>query len=161
MGGSQFWLIAVGSVVLAAQRRTRGPLPRRSWWWLTVPLLEGAFFNYTRTLLIPAMHAPAVNVPIPQPPTVPPAWVIALSTLPLIATVGFLLLALRATVAIGDPRWAIATGVYLVPIAVFAAAIVSVQPSGIVTLEDQLPVVLLAAASAVVLLRRTPRRAEN
>jgi hypothetical protein len=160
-GGSQFWLITVGSVVLAVRGRTRGPLPRRSWWWLTVPLLEGAFYGYTRTLM-PAAHAPAVNASIPQPPAVPPTSVIALSTLPLIAvTIGFLLLALRATVATGDPRWAIATGVYLVPIGVSAAAIVSAEPSGIVTLEDQLPVVLLAVVTALVLLRRGPRRAEN
>jgi hypothetical protein len=105
---------------------------------------------------------PAVNAPLSQPRAIPPTWVIALSTLPLIVgTIGFLLLALRATVAIGDPRWVIATGVYLVPVVVVAAVIVSARPSAIATLEDQLPVVLVAAASAVVLLRRAPRRAEK
>ena len=151
-GGSQFWLITVGSAVLAVRGRARGRLPRRSWWWLAVPLLEGAFSVCTRTL---AMNAP-------RPPAVPSTWSIALWTLPVIVgTIGFLLLALRATVALGDPRWVIATGVYLLPVVVAAVAIVAARPSAIATLEDQLPAVLLAAASAVVLLRRASRRAEK
>lgn len=150
---SRFWVIAAGSAVLAVHRRTRAPLPRRSWWWLTVPLSEAVFTTYARTLL------PAVP-PDHQAPAVPVVFA-ALSMLPLIATIGFLLLALRATVVIGDPRWAIAAGVYLVPIGVFAATIMSAQPSAIVTLDYDLPAVLLGAASAAVLLRRASRRGES
>ena len=153
-GPSQFWVIAMGSAVLARRRRGRGLLPRRSWWWLTLPLLEAAFTSYGRTLL------PTLSPPNHQGPTVPGSF-IALSMLPLIATIGFLLLALRATMATGDPRWTIATGVYLIPLGVYAAALVSAQPSAIVTLDYQLPIVLLAAAIATVLLRRAPRRTEN
>ncbi len=76
-------------------------------------------------------------------------------------TIGFLLLALRATVAIGDPRWAVAAGVYLIPVGVSAATLAVARPSAVVTLGDQLPAVLLAVACAVVLRRRAPRRAEN
>lgn len=153
-GPSQFWVIAMGSAVLAIRRQGHGPLPRRSWWWLTLPLLEAAFTSYGRTLL------PTLSPPSHQAPTVPGSFV-ALSMLPLIATIGFLLLALRATTATGDPRWTIATGVYLIPLGVHAAALVSAQPSAIVTLDYELPIVLLAATIAVVLLRRAPRRADN
>lgn len=148
-GRSPFWLIAVGAAVLAVSRRTRGPLPRRSWWWLTVPLLEAAVIGYGRTLL------PAGDPPIPAVPV----SFLALYALPLIATFGLMLLALRATVAIGDARWAIAAGVYLLPLGVYAAALGSARPGAIMTLVEQLPLVLLTAASVVVLLRRAPRRA--
>lgn len=153
-GLSQYWVIAVGSAVVALNRRTRGPLPRRSWWWLAVPLAELALTAYDNTLL-PA-GAPASH----RPPILPHS-VVAVSALPLIATIGFLLLALRATAAIGDPRWAVAAGVYLIPVAVSAVALTAGQPGALVTLGDQLPAVLLAAACAVVLRRRAPRRAEN
>ncbi|WP_035805751.1 hypothetical protein [Kitasatospora mediocidica] len=92
---------------------------------------------------------------------VPPASVEALQVLPLVATVGFLLVALRATVVIGDPRWAIAAGVYLIPVGLSAAAIAITRPGALVTLDDQLPAVLLAAACAVTLVRRPRRRAAN
>ncbi|MEY9968263.1 hypothetical protein ABIA33_006347 [Streptacidiphilus sp. MAP12-16] len=154
VGPSQFWVIALGSAVLAMHGRGRGPLPRRSWWWLTLPLLEAAFTSYGWTLL------PTLGPPNHQAPTVPGSFVV-LSMLPLIVTIGFLLLALRATLATGDARWTIATGVYLIPVGVYAAALVSAQPSAIVTLDYQLPIVLLAATVAMVLLRRAPRRAAN
>ncbi|MFC1419287.1 hypothetical protein [Streptacidiphilus cavernicola] len=151
-GTAQFWLIAVGSLVLAVHRRTRGALPRRSWGWLAVLLVQAGFTAWSRTLLLPAPRPPAF-------PTPGGATLAAMLAPPLVATVCLLLLALRATVAIRDPRWMVAAGVYLVPVAVFAAAVVSVQPSAIVTLDYELPVVLLAAAGAVVLLRGAARRA--
>ena len=153
-GPTQFWVIAIGSAVLAVHARGRGPLPRRSWWWLTLPLLEAAFTSSSRALM-PALHPSG-----PQAPTVPGS-VVALSMLPLLLTVGLLLLALRATTATGDPRWTVAIGVYLLPLLVYAAALVSARPGAVVTLDYELPVVLLAAAIAAVLLRRTPRRAES
>ena len=154
VGPPQFWVIAVGSVVLAVRGRGRGPLPRRSWWWLTLALLQAAFTGYGRTLL------PAVSPPNHQAPTVPGSFV-AWQVLPLIVTIGFLLFALRATTVTGDPRWTIATGVYLIPLGLFAAALVSAQPSAIVTLDYELPIVLLAATIAAGLRRRAPRRAAS
>lgn len=148
----QFWAIVVGSAVLALNLRGRGPLPRRSWWWLTVPLLEAAYSSYSRSLM------PAAPLPDPGH-LILPGSVAALSVLPLVAAVVLLLLALRATVGIGDARWAVAAGVYLVPAGVYAAALVCTRPSDIVTLDGYLPTVVLAAACAVVLLRRASRRA--
>ena len=153
-GPTAFWLIAIGSAVLALRRGTRGAQLRRSWWWLTVLLAEAAFTSFDRTL------QPTLAPPNHLAPTVPGS-ALAMSMVPLIVTIGFLLVALRATVVIGDPRWTIATGVYLAPLVVFAVALMSAQPSAIVALDYELPIVLLAAASAVILLRRAPRRSES
>ena len=114
----QFWAIAAGSAVLALNRRIRGPLPRRSGWWLTVPLLEAGYSSYSRSLM--------TVLPLPRPEHLAtPASVDVLSVLPTVAAVVLLLLALRATVAIGDARWAVAAGVYLVPTGIYAASLVS------------------------------------
>ena len=153
-GLTQYWVIAAGSAAIALSRRTRGPLPRRSWGWSAVLLAQLAFTVCNSTLM--PSGAPANH----QPPALPGSAV-GVSVLPLIATVGFLLLALRATVAIGDPRWAVAAGVYLIPVAVTAAALAAARPSAVVTLSDQLPAVLLAVGCAVALRRRGPRRAES
>lgn len=148
-GVLEAWVIAVGAVALAVTRRTRGPLPRRSWWWLTVPLVQAAFTAWASRPLADYgwdhQHLPASLT--------------ALLVLPIIAVVGFLLFALRATVAIGDPRWTIAAGVYLVPTGILAAALATTKPSAVLTLDNMLPAVLLAAACTVVLLGRTPPRA--
>jgi hypothetical protein len=151
-GAAQFWVIAVGSALLALNRRTRGPLPRRSWWWLTVPAAQAAVIGCTASRL-PAVGPPPLQLPAAS------GSLTVLAVLPLIAAIGFLLVGFRATVATGDPRWAIAAGVYLLPVVVFAASLALARPSAVVALDDQLPAVLLAAACAVVLLRRrTPRR---
>ncbi len=153
-GLTQYWVVAAGSAVIALNRRTRGPLPRRSWYWLTVLLAQVAL-TVCNNLLLPA-GVPANH----RPPSLPGAAV-GLPVLPLIVTVGFLLLALRATVVIGDPRWAVAAGVYLIPVAVSAAVLAVGMPSAVATLGDQLPAVLLAAGCAVALRRRAPRRTES
>jgi len=153
-GLTQYWVVAAGSAVIALNRRTRGPLPRRSWYWLTVLLAQVAL-TVGNNLLLPA-GVPANH----RPPSLPGAAV-GLPVLPLIVTVGFLLLALRATVVIGDPRWAVAAGVYLIPVAVSAAVLAVGMPSAVATLGDQLPAVLLAAGCAVALRRRAPRRTES
>ena len=153
-GLTQYWVVAAGSAVIALNRRTRGPLPRRSWYWLTVLLAQVALTVCNNSLLpagVPANH---------RPPSLPGAAV-GLPVLPLIVTVGFLLLALRATVVIGDLRWAVAAGVYLIPVAVSAAVLAVGMPSAVATLGDQLPAVLLAAGCAVALRRRAPRRTES
>ncbi len=151
-GAAQFWVIAVGSAVLALNRQTRGPLPRRSWWWLAVPLAQAAVTSFSASRL--AAMPPTLN----GLPAIPGSLT-ALAVLPLIAAICFLLVGLRATAAIGDPRWAIAAGVYLVPVVVFAASLGFTRPTAVVALDDQLPAVLLAAACAMVVLRRrAPRR---
>ncbi|MFC4032347.1 hypothetical protein ACFO3J_12750 [Streptomyces polygonati] len=153
-GVLETWVIAVGAAVLAVTGRTRGPLRRRSWWWLTISLLQAAFTACTRAL------EPTWPQPGHQHITAPAALT-ALSVLPVVAAVGFLLFALRATVAIGDSRWTIAAGVYLVPTGILAAALAVTEPSAVLTLDSTLPAVLLAAACAVALLRGTRPRADQ
>ena len=155
---SRLWLIAAGSAVLALQRRTAGPFPRRSWAWLALPLLWASFRSIA-TALRPVVSGQGVGFPAHQAPGIPTS-LIFVSVLTLIVTIGFLLLALRATVAIGDPRWAIAAGVYLIPVGVSAVAMLVASPGAIVTLDYELPTVLLAAACAVVLMRRRRRRVQ-
>lgn len=151
-GVLEAWVVAVGAVVLAVTRRARGPLPRRSWWWLTVPLLQAAFTAYTTTL------KPTTPQPFHQHVTAP-ASLTAMSVVPMVATVGFLLIALQATAAIGDPRWTIAAGVYLVPTVILTTALALTRPSAVLTLDNTLPAMLLTSACAVVLLRKIPPRA--
>ena len=150
----QFWAIAAGSAVLALSGRTRGPLPRRSWGWLAVPVVQAAFTACNLAL------APAVDPLTHRSPAVPASFT-ALQVVPVIVTVGLLLLALRATAVLGDARWTIAAGVYLIPTGVLAAALAALHPSAVATLDQAVPTVLLAAACAAVLLRGAPRRAEG
>jgi hypothetical protein len=153
-GVLEAWVIAAGAVVLALRRRARGPLPRRSWWWLTLPLLQAVFTAYTNPLL-PAGDHSWDHQPLR-------ASLTALLVLPIIASTGFLLIALRATVETGDPRWAIAAGVYLLPTGILAAAFTLTQPAAVPTLDTALPAVLLAAAcTAAALLRTIPPRAHR
>jgi len=149
-GPWQFWVIAIASAVLAVRGRGHRQWLRRSGWWLVLPLLEALSSSYGRTRL------PTIAPPHPMTPIVPGS-LLALLLLPMAVSIALLLLALRATTATGDPRWAIATGVYLIPIGIYAVALAAAQPGAIVTLDYELPIVLLAAMIAITLRRRAPR----
>ena len=151
-GLAQLWVIALGSALLAVRGRSLGALPRRSWYWLLLPLAQAAFSAYSRTLApaLPPLGRPSATGPMP-----------ALSFLPLLATVVLLLLALRATAVLGDGRWAVAAGVYLLPSVIVAVAVVSVQPSAFTVFSVDLPAVLLTGACAVVLRRGAAGRARG
>jgi hypothetical protein len=102
-----YWVVAVGSAVLAVRRPIRleekakwwgATMPARSPWWLLVPLT-----GWTLQLT--------------QVPTWEPMWVVGRAG----AEVVVLLLVLAATLTARDGRWALAAAVYLVPGLVYLA----------------------------------------